>query len=97
MGDALLTFPLLRDAATSVAVLLAGHGLTTTLLLLGATTLAAVAVTLVARRAQTVLLDVTSVPAGRRRHALAGRPAVTQSDPDAPGRPRPRAPGQPLG
>ncbi|NNH08197.1 hypothetical protein HLB10_14035 [Cellulomonas fimi] len=77
--------------------MLAGQTFTTTLVLLGATTLAAVALALVARSARAVVVDVASAPAGRRRHALTVRPPVTQSDPDAPGRPRPRAPGLLLG
>lgn len=97
MGDVFLTLAPLRDASTFLALVLAGQTLTTTLVLLGATTLAAVALALVARSARAVVVDVTSVPAGRRRRALAVRPPVTQSDPDAPGRPRPRAPGLLLG
>ncbi|WP_223203577.1 DUF6412 domain-containing protein [Cellulomonas soli] len=40
---------------------------------------------------------MTALPAGHVRDALDGRPFVAQSDPDAPGRARPRAPGLRLG
>jgi hypothetical protein len=91
MGDALLV--LARDVSSSLAVLLGTPTLTTLLLLVGAAGLAAMALSFVARTTAVAprLLPVTA-PAVRR-DATAGPPLVTQSDPHAPGRPRPRAPG----
>ncbi|GAB6937946.1 DUF6412 domain-containing protein [Isoptericola variabilis] len=91
MGDALLV--LARDVSSSLAVLLGTPTLTTLLLLVGAAGLVAMALTFVAR-VTTVgprLLPVTA-PVLRRDDELP--PLVTQSDPHAPGRPRPRAPGR---
>ncbi|MGN8245813.1 DUF6412 domain-containing protein [Cellulomonas soli] len=96
MGDVLLA--VVGDAAASVALLLGAHTLTTTLVLLGAATLAAAAAALLVRGTTSLAtLDVTALPAGHVRDALDVRPFVAQSDPDAPGRARPRAPGCCLG
>ncbi|MFE5334935.1 DUF6412 domain-containing protein [Isoptericola sp. NPDC056573] len=90
MGDALLV--LARDVSSSLAVLLGTPTLTTLLLLVGAAGLAAMALSFVARATAVGprLLPVTA-PVVRRDGELP--PLVTQSDPHAPGRPRPRAPG----
>lgn len=101
MGDGLPVLALLRDAAASVALLVGANTLTSTLVLVGATTLAvavvAVAAALLARGVRTLVLDVAALP-GRHVRATAGvGPFATQSDPGAPGRPRPRAPGLLLG
>lgn len=98
MGDALPVLALLRDAAVSVALVVGANTLTSTLLLLGATTLAvAVAAALLARGVRAVVLDVAALPGRHVRDAAACGAVTTQSDPDAPGRPRPRAPGAVLG
>lgn len=94
MLDALLT--LLRDVPASLAVLLGTGTLTSVLLLVGATAFAVAALSLVSRGA----LALVAAPARgvcRVAAALELRPAVAQSDPDAPGRARPRAPGLLLG
>jgi hypothetical protein len=95
VGDVLLA--LLRDASASLALLLGTSTLTTILVLLGATTLAAVTVALVARGATALGLVPLPVRAAFPHETVAARPAVTQSDPDAPGHARPRAPGSLLG
>lgn len=91
MGDALLV--LARDVSSSLAVLLGTPTLTTLLLLVGAAGLAAMALSFVARATATGprLVPVTSLVV---RRADDVPPLVTQSDPHAPGRPRPRAPGR---
>lgn len=96
MLDALPT--LLRDVPASLAVLLGTGTLTSVLLLVGATAFAVAALSLVSRGARALVL-VAAPARGVRRvaAALELRPAVTQSDPDAPGRARPRAPGLLLG
>lgn len=95
MTDALLA--LLRDTSASVALLVGANTLTTVLVLLGATTLAVAVAALLARSTRTLALDVAAVPAAHVRDVLGVRPLAVQSDPDAPGSPRPRAPGRPLG
>lgn len=95
MTDALLA--LLRDTSASVALLVGANTLTTVLVLLGATTLAVAAAALVARSSRTLVLDVAALPAVQARGVLDVGPFATQSDPDAPGSPRPRAPGLLLG
>jgi hypothetical protein len=94
--DTLLT--LLRDVPASLAVLLGTGTLTSVLLLVGATAFAVAALSLVSRGARALVL-VAAPARGVRRvaAALELRPAVTQSDPDVPGRARPRAPGRLLG
>lgn len=91
MTDALLA--LLRDTAASIALVVGANTLTTVLVLLGATTLAAAAVALLVRSTRALVLDVAALPVAHVRRALDVGPFVTQSDPDAPGSPRPRAPG----
>lgn len=95
MGDALLA--LLREAALSVALVVGANALTTTLVLLGATTLAVAAAALLARGERALALDVAALPVRHVRETADVAPFATQSDPDAPGRARPRAPGRPLG
>ncbi|HYQ74891.1 DUF6412 domain-containing protein [Cellulomonas sp.] len=96
MLDALLT--LLRDVPASLAVLLGTGTLTSALLLVGATAFAAAALSLLSRGARAVVLATAPARAARRvAEALDLRPVVTQNDPDAPGRARPRAPGLLLG
>lgn len=95
MTDALLA--LLRETSASVALLVGANTLTTVLALLGATALAVAAAALVARSTRAVVLDVASLPAVQPRGVLDDGPFATQSDPDAPGSPRPRAPGLLLG
>lgn len=98
MGDALPVVALLRDAVVSLALLLGASTLTSTLVLAGATTLAvAVAAALLARGLRGLAVDVDVLPAGHVRATADTGPSTTQSDPDAPGRPRPRAPGLLLG
>lgn len=98
MGDTLPVLALLRDAVASIALLVGANTLTSTLVLVGATTLAvAVVAALVARGVQTLAPDVAALPGRHVRAAADVGPFATQSDPDAPGRPRPRAPGLPLG
>lgn len=98
MGDALPVVALLRDAVVSLALLLGAGTLTSTLVLAGATTLAVVVATaLLARGLRGLVLDVAAVPAGHVRATADAGPSTAQSDPDAPGRPRPRAPGLLLG
>ncbi|MGN6240820.1 MAG: DUF6412 domain-containing protein [Cellulosimicrobium cellulans] len=86
-----------RDVASALALLLGTSTLTATLFLLGATALVAAVAAASARWGAPLVLGVAARPAGRRRDAVAGGPVVAQSDPDAPGRARPRAPGRPLG
>ncbi|MFC7876548.1 DUF6412 domain-containing protein [Isoptericola sp. NPDC057391] len=90
MGEVLLV--LARDVSSSLAVLLGTPTLTTLLLLVGAAGLAAMALSVVARAtaAGPRLVPVTA-PVVRRSADVP--PLVTQSDPHAPGHPRPRAPG----
>jgi len=93
--DALLA--LLRGASAAVAPALGASTLTSVLLLAGAAAVAAAAVSLLHRG--TAALAAGPAPSGAARpgRALDTAPAVTQSDPDAPGHARPRAPGLPLG
>ncbi|MBU5421734.1 hypothetical protein KQI48_03545 [Cellulomonas hominis] len=98
MGDVLPVLALLRDAVVSVALLVGASTPTSALVLVGATTLAvAVAAALLARGVRTLVLDVAALPGRHVRAAADAGPFVAQSDPDAPGRPRPRAPGLALG
>jgi hypothetical protein len=82
-----------RDAASSLALVLGAQSLATVLVLLGATTLAAMALSVVARASTAAALGVAPTAAHRARHDVDVPPLVAQSDPDAPGRARPRAPG----
>jgi len=91
MGDAL--FVLARDASSSLAVLLGTQTLTTVLVLVGATALATAALAFVARAATAGAPVLVPVAVHRARGDVDVPPLVTQSDPDAPGRARPRAPG----
>jgi hypothetical protein len=86
-----------RDAASSLALLLGAHTLATTLFLLGAAALVATVAAMCAQQGTPLVLGVAACPAGRLRDAADVGPVVTQSDPDAPGRARPRAPGLLLG
>lgn len=90
MADALLV--LARDVSSSFAVLFGTPTLTTLLLLVGAAGLVAMALTFVARAtaSRPHLVPVTAHVVGRDADVP---PLVVQSDPHAPGRPRPRAPG----
>lgn len=96
MLDALLA--LLRAVPASLAVLLGAGTPTSVLLLVGATAVAAAAVSLLSRGARAVVLATAPARTARRvAEALDLRPVAVQSDPDAPGRARPRAPGLLLG
>ncbi|RMI12884.1 DUF6412 domain-containing protein [Cellulomonas triticagri] len=95
MVDPLLV--LLHDLAASVGLLLGTSTLTTVLVLVGATALAAATAALVARGARALLLVVPAGAVHPVRGARDVLPVVAQSDPDAPGRVRPRAPGLLLG
>ncbi len=93
--------PVLRDIASSLVLLLGTQTLTATLLLLGAATLVATLVAAVAaanaRWGTPLVVGTAARPVDRLRDAVDTGPAVTQSDPDAPGSARPRAPGLLLG
>ena len=94
MTDVLLVA---RDVTSSLALLLGAHTLATTLFLLGATALVAAVAVAAARWGAPLVLDVAARPAGRLRDTVDVGPVVAQSDPDAPGAARPRAPGLLLG
>lgn len=95
MLDTLLA--LVRDVPALVAVALGVDTLGSALVLVGVTTFVALAVSLLSRDLRTLVLGTTSSLASRLRDARDVAPSVTQSDPDAPGRARPRAPGLLLG
>jgi hypothetical protein len=86
-----------RDLASALTLLLGTSTLTATLFLLGATALVAAVAAASARWGAPLVLGVATRPAGRLRETVEVGPAVTQSDPGAPGRARPRAPGRLLG
>lgn len=86
-----------RDLASALTLLLGTSTLTATLFLLGATALVAAVAAVAARWGAPLALGVAARPAGRLRDTVDVGPAVTQSDPDAPGSARPRAPGRLLG
>lgn len=86
-----------RDVASSLGLLLGTQSLTATLFLLGATALVAAVAVATARWGTPLVLGVATRPAGRLRDTVDVGPDVAQSDPDAPGAPRPRAPGLLLG
>jgi hypothetical protein len=88
---------LVRDAMTSLALVVGAQTLAGTLVLMGATTLAVAAMLLVSRGASAVALTSTPVQSSRMRQTREIGPLVPQRDPDAPGRVRPRAPGSFLG
>jgi len=94
MTDVLLVA---RDVASSLVLLVGAQTLTATLLLLGATALVAAVAVATARWATPLVLGVAARPAGRLRDAVDVGPVAAQSDPDAPGAARPRAPGLLLG
>ncbi|MTG90884.1 hypothetical protein GJV82_18360 [Cellulosimicrobium sp. BIT-GX5] len=89
--------PVLRDIASSLVLLLGTQTLTATLLLLGAATLVAAVAAATARWGTPLVVGTAARPVDRLRDAVDTGPAVTQSDPDAPGSARPRAPGLLLG
>ncbi len=95
MPDALLS--LVRDLVALVAVLVGPSTAPSALVLVGATTIAVLAVALLSRGLRTLVLGAASSQVSRLREALDVQPSVTQSDPDAPGRARPRAPALLLG
>ncbi|MFE6965731.1 DUF6412 domain-containing protein [Agromyces sp. NPDC057679] len=88
--------PILRALQASLELSLASNSLLA-VLLVGVAGAAAVAVVLVACRALPVLVAADASGAARRLRQTAdpGR-LLSQSDPDAPGRARPRAPGRGL-
>lgn len=94
MTDVLLVA---RDIASSLALVLESQALTATLLLLGATALVAAVAVLTARWGTPHVHGVAHRLVARLRDTVDVGPAVTQSDPDAPGSARPRAPGLLLG
>lgn len=87
---------LLRSLQASLELSLASNGLLA-VLLVGVVGAAAVAVVVIACRALPALVAADASGAARRLRQTAdpGR-LLSQSDPDAPGRARPRAPGRGL-
>jgi hypothetical protein len=89
---------LVSNILTSVALVLGAPNLTTTLVLLGATTLVAATLVLLTRAAASDVVPEAVPGALSRTQATADVvPLVPQRDPDAAGRVRPRAPGIALG
>lgn len=87
---------LLSDLLTSLAFVVGGPTIGTTLILVGAATIAAVTVMLLSR-AGTTVPAARPGPVSRVPGAPDVTPLVPQRDPDAAGRVRPRAPGAVLG
>ena len=95
MPDALLA--LVRDVPALIAVALGVDTLGSALVIVGVTTLVVLTLSLLSRSAGMAVLGATPSLVSRSRDACGVVPFATQSDPDAPGRARPRAPGLLLG
>lgn len=88
---------LVGDFLASLALVVGSPSLTSTLVLLGATSFVAATLVLLARMVATVVPGIGAAIVPRTRAAADVVPLVPQRDPDAAGRVRPRAPGVVLG